>query len=445
MKASFVVFNFFVFLPLCRDSRHNRFTFSIFCGKIEQMSVDFEAKKTRKARKAPISEAKKSNKNAKTTNEAFTGNNAHKKKIIYVATVDSHIELFHLPYLKMLKEKGFEVHVATNTDKPIQYCDKKIQIPIEKNPFKLSNLRAIKQLQKIIEAERYNIIHCHTPMGSVVARLAAKKARKNGTRVIYTAHGFHFYKGAPLHYWLMFYPAEKYLAKYTDTLILINQEDYDRAKRKFGKRCHDIQYIPGIGVDPERFKHRLTQAEKSSLRKSLGLKDDDFVLIFPAELSRRKNQTWLIKTLKPLFVKNKNLHLLLPGKDSLNGECHNLVKKLDLQLQVHLLGFRNDIPELLQISNVLVSSSRQEGLPVNILEGLFLNLLVVAIRCRGVEDSLKNDAGAFLIEKWDKQAFLDAIGNVASIKNSHPRNIQVESYSLPNIRTQYESIYDGRI
>ena len=148
------------------------------------------------------------------------------KKVLFTATVDSHILQFHLPFLKMFKENGYEVHVATNGDESIPFCDKKIKISFERSPFKINNLKAIGQLRKVINEEQYDIIHTHTPMGSVVTRLAAKQARKkNNTRVIYTAHGFHFFKGAPILNWLVFYPVEKWLAKYTDTLITINKED----------------------------------------------------------------------------------------------------------------------------------------------------------------------------------------------------------------------------
>lgn len=332
-----------------------------------------------------------------------------KKKVLFVATVDSHIELFHLPFLKYFKDNDFEVHVATNSNKPIKYCDKKIQLPIARSPFKPSNLRAIKQLRKIIDREHYNIIHCHTPMGSVVARLAAKNARKSGTRVIYTAHGFHFYKGAPLLNWLLFYPVEKYLAKYTDTLITINQEDYTRAKKKFGKRCHDIQYVPGVGVDPKKFEKRLTTKEKNALRSSLGLKADDVVLICIGRLDKNKNQGFLIKTLSQL---GKNYHLLLVGPDELNGKYQKLAKKLDLENRVHFLGFRSDIPELLQISNLAVSASKREGLPVNLIESAFASLPIVATDCRGNRDiclatnnllSPQNDMNIFVHHILDSQ------------------------------------------
>jgi glycosyltransferase EpsD len=182
------------------------------------------------------------------------------KKVLFTATVDSHILQFHLPFLKMFKENGYEVHVATNGNEKIPYCDVKHVVSFERSPIKINNLKAIKQLKKICEKEKFDIIHTHTLMGSVVTRLAAKKARrKYNTRIIYTAHGFHFFKGAPIKNWILFYPVEKYLAKYTDTLITINQEDYELAKMKFNKRCKDIQFVPGVGIDEKKFDFEMTK------------------------------------------------------------------------------------------------------------------------------------------------------------------------------------------
>ena len=325
-----------------------------------------------------------------------------KKKVLFVATVDSHIELFHLPYLKMFHDKGWEVHVATESKKPIEYCDKKIELPIKRSPFKLvSNYKAVRILRDAMRKEKYDIVHCHTPMGGVVARLAGKKCRRDGLRMIYTAHGFHFYKGAPMHFWLMFYPVEWYLAKHTDTLITINDEDFERAKKRFGGRCFDIQYVPGVGVDPKKFEKKLSAKEKHALRESLGLTDEDKVLIFPAELSKRKNQMWLINTLATLFKDDDNYHLLLPGKDSLNGKCQRLARSLGLEKQVHFLGFRRDIPELMQISDIAVSSAKQEGLPVNLIEAAMAGLPIVATDCRGNKDVCERVGGAFFGLKDD--------------------------------------------
>lgn len=347
--------------------------------------------------------------------------NMTKKKILYVATVDIHIKSFHLPYLKMMHDKGWEVHVATNGREKFPYCDKKHTICMERSPFKPNNLKAIKQMKELLKKEHFDIIHCHTPMGSVVTRIAAKEARKNGTRVIYTAHGFHFYTGAPLINWLLFYPVEKYLAKYTDTLITINKEDYNRAKKKFSKRCHDIQYVPGVGIDPKKFDFKMTAKEKHDLRASLGLKDDDFVMIYPARLDKNKNQGFLIKCMSELVESNSKIHLLLPGPDELNGKYQRLAKKLEVETNVHFLGYRNDIPKLLKISNIAVSSSRREGLPINIIESSIIHMPIVATRCRGISDILDKYENSYIASNN-----IDFIKKIKQLSNTNPTKIIIQ-------------------
>ena len=175
------------------------------------------------------------------------------KKVLFTATVDSHILHFHIPYLQYFHEQGYEVHVATNGTEEIPFCDVKHTVSFERSPFKANNIKAIKQLKEIIDKEKFNIIHCHTPMGSVVTRLAAKQARKKyNTKVIYTAHGFHFFKGAPILNWILFYPVEKWLSKYTDCLITINEEDYTLAKNKF--HAKKVELVHGVGVDEKKWK-----------------------------------------------------------------------------------------------------------------------------------------------------------------------------------------------
>jgi len=366
------------------------------------------------------------------------------KKVLFTATVDSHILAFHIPYLKYFNDNGYEVHVATNGDADIPYCDFKHIVPFERSPFKINNLKAILQLKKIVDFEQFDIIHTHTPMGSVVTRLAAMQARKkNNTRVIYTAHGFHFFKGAPIQNWLIFYPVEKLLAYKTDTLITINNEDYEIAKKKFKT---DVQYVPGVGIDPKKFDFKMTKADKAKLRKSLGLKVDDFVMIYPAELSNRKRQIWLIESLKELILTNPNIHLLLPGRDNLNGTCQALVNKLNLENNIHFLGFRKDIPQLLSISDLAVSAARQEGLPVNIMEAMYLGLPVVATDCRGNKDLITKLPNSYLVSLNNSSGITDAILSVYS--NSHkpigslmPRRDFV--YSLENILPMHTVIYEG--
>lgn len=365
------------------------------------------------------------------------------KKVLFTATVDSHILQFHLPYLKMFKENGYEVHVATNGNEDIPYCDKKHVISFERSPIKINNLKAIKDLKKIIYNEGFEIIHCHTPMGSVVTRLAAKKARKKGTRVIYTAHGFHFFKGAPILNWLIFYPIEKWLSKYTDCLITINEEDYNLAKRKF-KKCKQIELVPGVGIDENKFNFEMTEEEKLELRKSLGLKQDDFVIIYPAELSKRKRQIWLLNTVNGLLKKYSNIHLLLPGTDSLNGKCQKLVEELKLKNQVHFLGYRKDIPRLLRISNLSVSAAKQEGLPVNVMEAMYVGLPCVVTNCRGNRDLVKDGENGYLVELEDSERYVECIYNLCfgwDNKFADKSKKTVETYLLEKINIGMRAIY----
>lgn len=364
------------------------------------------------------------------------------KKVLFTATVDSHIIHFHIPYLRYFKEQGYEVHVATNGKEQIPYCDKKHTISFERSPYKINNLRAIKNLKTIIDQEHYDIIHTHTPMGSVVTRLAALKARKNGTRVIYTAHGFHFYKGAPILNWLLFYPIEKILSKYTDTLITINQEDYQLALKKFKKT--KVEYVPGVGVDPEKFNFKMTKKEKHELRKSLGLKDDDFVMIYAAELNKNKNQGMLLKVMKELIKEHSNIHLLLVGKDSMNGLYQKQAIKLGVEKNAHFLGYRNDVPKLLKISDLAVSTSKREGLPLNIIEALMCGLPVVATNCRGNRDLIEEGTNGYLVEIDDVRKMEESILNVNGIKKTA---IDLEKYifELETIKSKIKSIYSQRI
>lgn len=354
------------------------------------------------------------------------------KKALYVATVDVHIRTFHLPYLKLLHDNGYEVHVATNGEEQFPNCDKKHNICIERSPFKLKNLKAIRELKRIIEREKYDLIHCHTPMGSVVTRLAARKYRKKyGTKVIYTAHGFHFYKGAPLLNWILFYPIEKWLAKYTDTLITINKEDYELAKNKFSKRCKDIQYVPGVGIDTKKFDIKMSEKEKEEYRNSIGLNNKDFVLTCVARLDKNKNQGFLINVMELLVKENKNYHLLLVGPDELDGYYQKMVNEKNLSKNIHFLGRREDIPQILKISNIVVSASLREGLPVNVIEAFSAGKPVVALKCRGMKDLISTELNGCIIKK----------GNICDFKQkiiSNYNNNEKESKRIIENSKQYD-------
>lgn len=363
------------------------------------------------------------------------------KKVLFTATVDSHILHFHIPYLKYFKEQGYEVHVATNGDEIIPYCDIKHKVSFETSPLKVNNLKAIIQLKKIIEKEKFNIIHCHTPMGSVVTRLSAMKSRKKyNTKVLYTAHGFHFFAGAPIWNWLIYYPVEKILSYKTDCLITINEEDYKLAKNKF--HAKRIELVNGVGVNENKFNIEITEKEKQRLRKEIGLKDDDFVLIYPAELTKRKNQGMLLNVMKTLKDDGyNNIKLILPGLDLLKGKYQQMAKDLGVEENIKFLGYRLDVNKLLKISNLLVSTSKQEGLPVNIIEAIMSDLPVIATDCRGNRDLINNGENGYIVkdENQMKEKIINFIKKEKFIIEENEK--YKEKYKIENVLERMTEIY----
>lgn len=366
------------------------------------------------------------------------------KKVLFVATVTNHINAFHIPYLRMFKENGYEVHVASKGNEKIEYCDKHYEILFERNPIRLNNVNAYKKLKKIIDENNYEIIHCHTPVGGALTRLAARKARKKGTRVIYTAHGFHFYKGAPLANWLIFYPIEKYLAQYTDTIVTINNEDYELAKNKFSKVCNDIQYVPGVGVDVDRFENRLNKDLVKGFKQSLKLKQDDYILTCVARLDKNKNQQFLMNIMETIVKKNNKFHLLLVGPDELNGYYQNIVNNKKLNHNIHFLGRREDVPMMLSITDIVVSASLREGLPVNVIEALAAGKPVVALKCRGMDDLIINNKNGFICDNFD-----DFINSIFLIYNNKINNLDLrktnnkilKKININSISNKFKKIY----
>ncbi|UAL46941.1 glycosyltransferase family 4 protein [Sutcliffiella horikoshii] len=319
------------------------------------------------------------------------------KKILFCATVDYHFKAFHLPTMKWFKEQGWEVHVAAAGNIELPFTDKKHVIPIHRSPFRKDNKKAYQELKAIINQNQFKIIHCHTPLGGVLTRLAAKEARKSGTKVIYTAHGFHFCKGAPYINWLLYYPIEKQLASYTDCLITINREDYTLAvDHRFP--APNIEMVNGVGVDTTRFQP-VTDKQKKELRLKLGFKQDDFILFYAAEFNKNKNQKVLINALTSIKDELPQARLLLAGEGIQQEECKKLAKRLGVSSQVEFLGFRKDIDQILPACDVAVGSSFREGLPVNIMEAMACGLPVVASDNRGHRELVFEEYNGFLLKE----------------------------------------------
>lgn len=366
------------------------------------------------------------------------------KKVLFTAKVDSHITNFHIPYLKWFKDQGYEVHVASNGENQIPYTDVKYNLGFDRNPLKYDNFKVYRKLKKIIEENKYDIIHCHTPIGGALTRWAARKTRGEGTKVLYTAHGFHFYDGASKVNWIVYYNIEKFLSKYTDCLITINEEDFNIAKeKKFDAK--ELKLVNGVGIDLNKFKPQ-TAENKRLLRAEYGYDEDDFIMVYAAELSYRKHHDLIINAVSYLNNKIPKLKILFAGVGALEDEYKSLTKQLNLDDKIKFLGYRKDVNKLMTLSDVAISSARQEGLPVNIMEAMAIGLPIIVTDCRGNRDLVKNNVNGIVVGINDVNSFTRAIEKMYVEKefknNVCENNVKdVKKYSLDVIMPEMIKIY----
>ena len=373
------------------------------------------------------------------------------KKVLFVATVvKTHIMEFHIPYLKMFKEMGWETAVAARNDYEnpadcvIPYCDTYYNILLERNPLKPGNLTAYQSLKRVIDEGGYDIIHCHTPVGAMLTRLAAKQARKRGTKVFYTAHGFHFYKGAPAVNWLLYYPVEKWLSRYTDVLITVNKEDYERAKSfKAGKVC----YVPGVGIDLKKFN--VGYVDKNEKREEIGVHADDFVLLSVGELIPRKNHEVVIWAMSVLKQADKLAHLeyVICGRGTYESELKNLAEELGVADHIHFLGYRTDIAEICNCADLFVFMSHQEGLPVALMEAMACGLPAVCSDIRGNTDLIE-DRKTGLIADNTPEEVAKAIETMRENENLREQVAsaalqKIKQFDLSSVEDEMAKIYGG--
>ncbi len=372
------------------------------------------------------------------------------KKCLFVATVvKKHINVFHLPYLKMFQEKGWETSVCARNDFEesetceIPHCDRYYDFPFERFPLKKNNLKTFLKLRKLILKEKYNLIHCHTPSAAVLTRLAAKKARKKyGTRVLYTAHGFHFFKGAPLINWLLYFPMEWICSFFTDTLITINQEDFARAKKLLHAR--ETVYVPGVGVDTDKFS--AASEDRAESRAALGIPEDGVMLLSVGELSKRKNQKTIIEAMGRL--QDKNIYYFIAGVGGEEAALRVLAASHGLEDNVRFLGFRSDIPALCRAADIFCFPSLQEGLPVALMEAMGIGLPAVASAIRGNEDLLQNGEGGYLYAPTDVQGFSEGIRKLANdpdlrVKMGQNNAKQIKAFDIKIVSEKMQKIYTG--
>ena len=362
-----------------------------------------------------------------------------KKKILFVATVPIHFRYFHLPCFQMLQEHGYEVHTVCCEKEAFPYSDRQFAVPMGRNPFDPQNIKALRALREIIREGEYDIVHGHTPVGGLLARLAAAGARRKGTRVFYTAHGFHFYKGASILNWLIFFPIEWFLSFFTDTLITINREDYDRARRLL--HAKQTAYVHGVGCETERY-FRLTGAERAEARSRLGLAPDDRVLVYVAEQNANKNQSLLVRAAKALSAEFPRLRLLIVGPDNIGGAYERLAKELDAP--VLFLGERDDIPQILSVCDVYTASSLREGLPRNVMEAMASGLPVIAVENRGHRALVREGETGYLVH--GEQELCDRIRTLFTDdalwqRLSDGALERVQKFSVSRVLTELSGLY----
>lgn len=363
-------------------------------------------------------------------------------RILFLATVDSHIFYFHLPFMKLLRSLGYEVEVAageTGFRERIEREGFRVHpIPFSRRPLSFANFLSFWRLFRLFRERRYLLVHTHTPVASFLGRIAAKIARV--PLVLYTAHGFHFFRGASWKAWLFWYTAEKIAALFTDALIVLNEEDFEHGKRLGFIPGENLFLVPGVGVELERFRN-----VNSSLREELGIGDGEVVVTCVAEFTPTKNHSFLLAAWKEVAKRFGHAHLLFVGDGELLERTKAWVERESLP-RVHFLGRREDVPAVLSASDIVVLVSKREGLPRALLEAMAAGKPLVATDVRGNRDLVEDGVNGFLVPLGDVGALAFALGRLIGSKELRERmgeesRRKVEAYSLERVLQEMERIY----
>lgn len=390
------------------------------------------------------------------------------KKALLVTTVSGFVPQFEMNNVRLLQSMGYEVHYAANYNTPSYGNDNhrldgtgiiRHQIDFVRSPFKAANFNVYRQLCSLMRAEHFDLVHCHTPMGGVMARLAAH-ATATGP-IIYTAHGFHFFKGAAPVNWLCYYPMERFLSRFTDQQICINQEDFACASKQFHARY--IDYIPGAGFDFRRLPH-MTAEDIQLKKQALGLPLNHRILLSSGEFIKRKNHETALRAIAKIVSEFPDIHYVICGHGQLQDYLQQLVKDLDMENHVSFPGYRQDILEIYPCADIFVFPSFQEGLPMALLEAMASGLPVVCSDIRGSRDLMEPEAqnsqvvnpqsaglqpckGGYMISKAnDVNAYAEAIAqilrNPVSMDSMKQANaLRARQFSMEQVSARMEKIY----
>lgn len=370
------------------------------------------------------------------------------KKILFVSNISKKLTNFSIPSIEAAKEVGYDFHMAANL-KDFKEINKSHEIKlhhldISRNPFNIKNFKAYKQMNNLLKKENFDAIHCNTPMGGILGRICGKKA--NVQKVIYTAHGFHFYKGASPIKSFLFKSIEKFLASYTDAIITINNEDYEAAKKFHLRKKGEVYFIPGVGVNTQEYNN--DNINKFEFKQSLGLHEDAIIFVAMGDLIARKNYKTSIEAIS--LASNPKINLLICGAGPELSELKKYAITKNVEKQIHFLGYRSDIKEILSVSDVFLFTTFQEGLPRSMMEAMSSGLPCIASKIRGNVDLIENGEGGYLVAPGNSKGFSEAINVLsrdATLRNTMGKNnlANVKKYDVANIKKEMKKIYSNEL
>ena len=344
------------------------------------------------------------------------------KKVLFIATVvKKHINQFHLPYMKKFIELGWSVDVAAKNDfwprenLSIPYCQHFWDIPFVRNPLSLQNIKAYYMLMDILRREKYNLIICNTPVGGALGRLAAKKI--SDTKVVYIAHGFHFFRGNKWYKNFVFYNVERFLARYTDCVITINEEDFKAAKKFNLRNSRHVYKIDGIGCNIKR-----NFGSSGNKKDVFGIKNDDFVVITVAEMIPRKNYITALRAFAKANISNSKYLIVGSGKHKTKLKA--LTRKLDIEDKVIFLGYREDVLQLLNLADVFLFPTYQEGLGMAIVEAMSAGIPVLVSNVRGSIDCMIPGKSGFAYSPNDVNGFANGLLKISNMTKNEIKKIE---------------------
>lgn len=368
-------------------------------------------------------------------------------KRMLITSTDLMMIQFLVPHVQNLAEHGWMIDVACSVvgnriEEVISSLNgyaKIHTVRLQRSPLKLENLKGYVDMKKVVESDCWDVIWTNEPVMSVVTRLAARKRRKTGTKVVYMVHGFHFYKGAPKLNWMIYYPIERGVSLFTDTIVTINREDYVRAQKFHAKK---VEYIHGIGVDTTRLNRNATRPD---IRSELGLSEKSFIVLSVGELNKNKNHKVIIQAIGKLH--DKNIKYILCGKGIMRKKLEKLVEKYKMSDQVFFLGYRKDVVDICSRADVFAFPSYREGLGLASLEAMYCGLPIIASDIRGVEDYVTNGKTGFLCPPDDSGAFAYAIRKLKDDKQMRRRcsennKLAVIPYCLDNVKEEVVKLFE---